>query len=201
MKPPDKAIDCWHFIGADKKLGYKDGRKVIKGRTLSILNNKPIKLCENGLHGSRKVFDALAWSNQSDYLCKVKIWGDVQKDERKLAGRHRYCEYIVKWERVYGLSIVDYLKDQSKGKYKSILTKIYKYFDKKINKKELRDSIISIKGHSSFDIRLRNFILSIYDDYYYSYYYSYNILDRYVLARIEKEIRNESSKKSKKLVK
>ena len=57
------------LAAADRILGYGDGRKIIKGRTLSARSNPafPVActeptLCEYGMHGSIDIRDALAYA-------------------------------------------------------------------------------------------------------------------------------------------
>jgi hypothetical protein len=51
--------------------------------------DSPIAICNSGLHGSRKVIDALFYSPGS-YLCLVDMWGGVQDQNDKLVARHRH---------------------------------------------------------------------------------------------------------------
>ena len=52
-----KTIRAWHFLRADKTLGYGDTRKPRPGRWLGHRGN--LELCRSGLHGSVQPLDAL----------------------------------------------------------------------------------------------------------------------------------------------
>ena len=56
-KKKEKKVLAWHFVSNDKKLGYDDGRIVKAGKTYSC-KGKPV-LCENGMHASKRLIDAL----------------------------------------------------------------------------------------------------------------------------------------------
>lgn len=131
MKIPKNAIKAWHFIGQDKMLRYSDKRKVIKGRTLSVKG--PIELCANGLHGSKKIEDAFSYVNNDSnhYLCEVYIWGDLNIGNTKLAGRFRHCKRIIKWNSVWRLAYINYVKASLKGKHRKIIKELYKYVNRK----------------------------------------------------------------------
>ena len=81
-----KKIDCWHFVGEDKRLRYGCGLEVEAGYTYT--EDGPISICERGLHGSRSAYNALKYAT-GPVLCRVRIWGDVSEHEDKLVGRHR----------------------------------------------------------------------------------------------------------------
>ena len=81
-------VKAWHFLPSDRRLGYGDGRKVIKGRTVTV-NGKPV-MCRNGLHGSIRIIDALRYS-RGPFICRVEIGGDVIHDTDKLCGTSRKC--------------------------------------------------------------------------------------------------------------
>ena len=79
---------AWHFLSADYRLRYGDGRLVFPGETLSATG--PIEACSNGMHGSRKILDALRYAT-GPILCRVNITGDLKESDDKIAGRHRKC--------------------------------------------------------------------------------------------------------------
>jgi hypothetical protein len=91
-------IICWHFV-ADK---LRDGSPVpAVGEVLSVEGR--IACCpspadgEAGLHGSRRIIDALSHAPGST-ICKVEIWGDVVEEGDKLAGRHRRIVQMIDGE-------------------------------------------------------------------------------------------------------
>jgi len=77
---------AWHFLAEDKRLGYGDGRLVEAGQTLEC-EGKPV-LCDNGMHGSVRLIDALRYAN-GPIVCRVEIEGDVIEGKNKLCGRRR----------------------------------------------------------------------------------------------------------------
>ena len=77
---------AWHFLSEDKRLGYGDGRLVEVGETLEC-KGKP-KLCDNGMHGSVRLIDALRYAS-GPIVCRVEIEGDVIEGRDKLCGRRR----------------------------------------------------------------------------------------------------------------
>ena len=64
----------WHFINADRCLGYGDGRKVLLGKTLKVEGE--IQPYRRGLHASKYVFNALSHA-PSPLLCLVTLGGKV----------------------------------------------------------------------------------------------------------------------------
>ena len=79
-------MKAWHFIREDRRLGYDDGREVKVGETLSCTGEP--KLCENGMHGSKRILDALIYA-PGQICCRVEITGDVSVSDDKVVGRHR----------------------------------------------------------------------------------------------------------------
>jgi hypothetical protein len=93
-------IICWHFVG-DK---LRDGSPVpAVGQTLIVGGR--IACCpstadgEAGLHGSRRIIDALSHAAGST-ICKVEIWGDVVEESDKLAGRRRRIVQMIDGEEL-----------------------------------------------------------------------------------------------------
>ncbi len=79
-------IRAWHFLPMDGKTQHRNRRLVEVGKTYSCRGN--IEPCVNGMHGSRRIIDALYYS-PGPVACYVRIWGNVKKQRDKLAGRHR----------------------------------------------------------------------------------------------------------------
>lgn len=86
MKANSDFFLAWHFLEKSKKLRYGDDRLAAVGRILSV--GGPIKLCQNGLHGSIRLMDALHYA-PGFILSRVKIWGNVDKEDDKICGRCR----------------------------------------------------------------------------------------------------------------
>ena len=82
-----KKIKAWHFVADDRMLAHQPGLEVVPGYIYS--EDGPIVVCESGLHGSRKLRDALTYAPGS-YLCRVEMWGDVTEYDDKLVARHRH---------------------------------------------------------------------------------------------------------------
>lgn len=81
MKPniqiyPLKTMKAWHFVKQDRRLGYEDNRIVKTGRTYKVSKNKPLELCLYGLHGSKRIIDALKWA-PGPVVCRVDLLGEI----------------------------------------------------------------------------------------------------------------------------
>lgn len=76
----------YHFLRPSCCLAYGDGRLVTVGKKFSV--SGPIKLCENGLHASKKVSHALNYA-PGLVLCVVRVSGNIQEGADKICGRHR----------------------------------------------------------------------------------------------------------------
>jgi len=82
----EKRITCWHFLADDKRLRWGTKEIVKVGKTYKATG--PLKMCTNGMHGSRRLIDALQYAPGS-ILCKARIWGEVEEQNDKLVGRNR----------------------------------------------------------------------------------------------------------------
>ena len=78
--------DYWYFAAKDCKLRYGDDRIAKVGETHAVEGE--IRLCENGLHASKRAIDALRLGG-GPVVFKVKLSGDVVHDESKSASRER----------------------------------------------------------------------------------------------------------------
>ena len=97
-----KPIKAWHFVTADRRLGYDDGRQVRAGRVYAmrpavddygVAYDYP-HLCRAGMHGSTDLLDALRYA-PGPIVCRVEIWGDVALGDDKLCGRFRRVLWTV----------------------------------------------------------------------------------------------------------
>ena len=79
-------IRAWHFLPDNGRIQNRDGRTVEVGKTYSC--DGPLVICENGMHASRRLIDALKYAPGS-VVCEVEVWGDVIETGDKLCGRHR----------------------------------------------------------------------------------------------------------------
>lgn len=79
-------MKAWHFVAADKRLGYEDGRIVRVGKTYKV-KGAPI-LCSRGLHASVRLLDALAYA-KSPILSYVELGGIIVKGDDKVVATER----------------------------------------------------------------------------------------------------------------
>lgn len=78
----------WHFLRADMRLGYGDGRTAAVGKTLSIPASRGPSMCSNGMHASVRPSDAAGFG-KGPVVTRVEVWGDISTDSDKFCGRHR----------------------------------------------------------------------------------------------------------------
>ena len=76
----------YHFVREDLKLGYGDGRIVIVGEKLTV-DCEPI-LCEQGLHASKSILDALQYA-PGPMLCRVRLFGQILHSDDKSVATER----------------------------------------------------------------------------------------------------------------
>ena len=79
-----KTIKAWWFGG--NVLGHGDGREVTPGTVHTA--EGAISACANGLHGSRRVLDALAYSHGTQ-VWRVELSGDCDHRDDKIAASER----------------------------------------------------------------------------------------------------------------
>ncbi|KKM68623.1 hypothetical protein LCGC14_1459090, partial [marine sediment metagenome] len=87
-----KRVKAWHFLSDNGYLANNDGCKVQVGETYTVEGE--IRLCSKGLHGSKRLIDALKYAH-GNMLEKVEIWGDLQMDGDKLVGQNRKCLALI----------------------------------------------------------------------------------------------------------
>ena len=78
----------FHFLPADGRLAYDDGREVVVGETLTV-DCEPA-LCQRGLHASRDIVDAM-WFCRGPVLTVVVLGGRVIHGDDKSVGTSRTC--------------------------------------------------------------------------------------------------------------
>lgn len=83
----EKVVLGWHFLPKDMKLGYGDDRKAKVGETLTV-NTFP-DTCHSGLHASHRPAHA-AHFKKGPIMCRVQVWGDIDDDGEKFAGKNRH---------------------------------------------------------------------------------------------------------------
>ena len=97
MTDSEQRILAWHFLPADGRLNYGDGRLVVPGETLSV-EGEPV-LCEHGLHASERLIDALSYA-PSSLVERVEVWGRVKRGTDTLDGQHRHCLWTLDIDRL-----------------------------------------------------------------------------------------------------
>ena len=80
-----KTVLAWHFCRADMRTQYTEER-ILVGGTLTA--NGRLALCENGMHASERVVDALRYAPGAT-LCRVELSGRILHGDDKLCARHR----------------------------------------------------------------------------------------------------------------
>jgi hypothetical protein len=90
--PRTRSILAWHWLAADRRLGFDDGRLVEPGQTLTV-DGEP-ELCKNGLHASRSILDALGYA-PGPIICRVRLSGRIVEGDDKLVGTERRCLWMV----------------------------------------------------------------------------------------------------------
>jgi hypothetical protein len=87
-------MKAWHFIVEDKRLGYGDGRIVKTGRTFRVPKDKPLELCNYGLHASKRILDALQYA-PGPMVCRVELIGERLDDNDKSVAYERHVEWMM----------------------------------------------------------------------------------------------------------
>lgn len=75
----------WHFAISERKTRYSN-EPIIEGKTLSA--SGPLCLCENGMHASLDILDALHYA-PGPILSLVKLSGFIIRGSDKVCARHR----------------------------------------------------------------------------------------------------------------
>lgn len=78
----------WHFLPADMKLEYGDGRLVVVGQTLSMNGRAKPQCCSDGMHAAEKLTQAASFK-KGPVLCRVEVSGDIHTQYAKFCGRNR----------------------------------------------------------------------------------------------------------------
>ena len=83
--PADKPLLVWHFLRQNWETN-SGSIKTKVGDTYHV--EPPIKICSYGLHGSRKVLDALGYSN-GQILTLCEVWGEFDEQSDKIVAEYR----------------------------------------------------------------------------------------------------------------
>ncbi len=81
----DKVLG-WHWLHNNGCLRYAPYSKVEVGQTLTAKG--PLKLCENGMHASRRALDALQYA-PGPIICRVELSGELLEGIDILCARRR----------------------------------------------------------------------------------------------------------------
>ena len=79
----------WHFLPEDKRLRYGTREVVEVGKPIKVEGE--LKLCQWGLHASRRAIDALVYAPNSAklYACRVRLGGELIESEDKAVASER----------------------------------------------------------------------------------------------------------------
>lgn len=81
---------AWHFLQNNKQLRWGTKRKVRVGQTITAEGT--LKMCQNGMHASKRIIDALQYAPGA-ILCRVDLTGELQHENDKSVG----CKRKVLW--------------------------------------------------------------------------------------------------------
>jgi len=76
----------WHFARAGNRLNYDDGRPIIIGETHTVQGQ--LKLCEWGLHASKRILDALQYA-PGPVIYRVRLSGEILVGNDKMCATER----------------------------------------------------------------------------------------------------------------
>jgi hypothetical protein len=130
----------WHIINGDKKLTHGDYRVVKAGEALTVVGD--VELCWSGLHACKKVIDVLNYDfccGNDNYLCRVKLSGELEHDNKKSAGKRRFCCDMISVKDKVFTEFVDSLVREAAAHYKAHnnLSEFNKRVNAMANKKKL----------------------------------------------------------------
>ena len=80
-------MKAWYFSSEDRKLRYGDNRIIKAGLTHKV-TCKPV-LCEAGLHGSKRIIDALFYA-PGPVVWRVELGGDMAIGDDKISATERH---------------------------------------------------------------------------------------------------------------
>ena len=77
----------WHFLPEDGRLRWGTREVVVAGKTCAATG--PLKMCENGMHASRRLIDALDYA-PGPIVCRVNLLGErLDQDDKSVARSRR----------------------------------------------------------------------------------------------------------------
>ena len=83
--PADKPLLVWHFLRQNWETN-SGSIKTKVGDTYHV--EPPIEICSHGMHGSRKVLDALGYS-AGPILTLCEVWGEFAEQSDKIVAEYR----------------------------------------------------------------------------------------------------------------
>jgi hypothetical protein len=87
-----KKVKAWHFVSADKMVGYAKRVPVVEGTRYYMewpyQGYTEPTLCKAGLHASLRAFDALQYA-PGPILCRVEVSGRIVHGNDKLVAEER----------------------------------------------------------------------------------------------------------------
>lgn len=95
-------MKAWYFPQESNRLRYCDNRQIIIGETHSVKTDREIECCKWGLHGSKRIIDALGYA-AGPIIYRVELSGEIDVNADQVAAEHR--EYI------WGFDAADLLRD------------------------------------------------------------------------------------------
>ena len=83
---------AWHFLRDDKRMQFRDGRRVEDGEIVEAGKTYKAKgkleLCANGMHASLRAIDALEYA-PGGVICRVELSGEIVDGGDKVCARAR----------------------------------------------------------------------------------------------------------------
>lgn len=98
-----KTILAWHFLPANRRLCYGDGREVKAGEKLTVdTSSQSLSLCEYGLHASKGARDAVSF-RRGTVVCRVRLSGDIIEGDDKCVASERTVLWMADAEKTLRL--------------------------------------------------------------------------------------------------
>ena len=80
-------MKAWHFVRADRTLGYDLTEKKIR-KGMGLRTDEPIELCHSGFHGSIRPLDALNCA-PGPIICRTEHSGEILEGDDKIVSSVR----------------------------------------------------------------------------------------------------------------
>ena len=81
-------ILAWHFVQNDRKLRYSKSQRLVRTGQVLHVNPEKLRLCNFGLHASRRAIDALYYA-PGEIICRVELSGKIIEGSDKLCAERR----------------------------------------------------------------------------------------------------------------